>query len=106
MFQVLIVIHVMVAIALVGVVLVQRSEGGGLGIGGSGGGGGGFMTSRGTANMLTRVTGGLAAAFMCTSMALALFANQARAPSKSLLDAPAPIVDPATPVVPAVPLAR
>ena len=105
MTQVILAIHLLLALALIGVILIQRSEGGGLGIGGSGGGGG-FMTSRGTANLLTRVTGGLAAAFMCTSMALALFATQARAPSKSLLDVPAPIVDPATPVAPAVPLAR
>ena len=37
MFQVLIVIHILIALTLVGVVLVQRSEGGGLGIGASGG---------------------------------------------------------------------
>jgi len=106
MTQVILAIHLLLALSLIGVILIQRSEGGGLGIGGSGGGGGGFMTSRGAANMLTRITGGLAAAFMCTSMALALFATQARAPSKSLLDAPAPIVDPATPVAPAVPLSK
>jgi protein translocase SecG subunit len=50
MFQVLIVLHVLIAAALIGVVLVQRSEGGGLGVGSSGGMGG-FMTARGTANI-------------------------------------------------------
>ncbi|MFZ9448932.1 MAG: preprotein translocase subunit SecG [Alphaproteobacteria bacterium] len=77
MFQVLIVVHIMIAIALVGVVLVQRSEGGGLGIGASGGMGS-FMTARGTTNLLTRTTGILAAAFMVVSLALALIAGAGR----------------------------
>ena len=47
----------MIAVALVGLVLVQRSEGGALGIGG---GGGGFMSGRGAANLLTRMTAILA----------------------------------------------
>ena len=65
-------IHILIALALIGVVLLQRSEGGGLGIGGGGGGGGGgFMTARGTANLLTRVTAILAACFFATSLILA-----------------------------------
>ena len=52
MQHVIIVIHLMLVLALIGVVLLQRSEGGGLGIGSTGG----FMTSRGTANVLTRAT--------------------------------------------------
>ena len=58
-------IHILIALALVITVLLQRSEGGGLGIGGSGGGGGGFMTARGTANLLTRMTAILAGGFFC-----------------------------------------
>ena len=54
----LLVIHLLIASALVGMVLIQRSEGGALGMGG---GGGGFMTGRGAANLLTRITAGLAA---------------------------------------------
>lgn len=73
METVLIVVHLMIVIALVGVVLLQRSEGGGLGIGG--GGGGGFMTARGAASALTRVTGILAAAFFATSLALSVYAR-------------------------------
>ena len=63
MEAVILVIHLLIAAALVGVVLIQRSEGGGLGIGG-GGGSGGFMSTRGTANLLTRTTAILAGAFM------------------------------------------
>ena len=58
MQTVLLVIHMMIAAALVVVVLVQRSEGGALGIGG-----GGFMTGRGAANALTRLTAYLAGGF-------------------------------------------
>ncbi|MEL6373688.1 MAG: preprotein translocase subunit SecG [Pseudomonadota bacterium] len=72
MSTVLLVVHLLLAIALVGIVLMQKSEGGALGIGG---GGGGFMTGRGTANLLTRVTAGLAAAFFATSISLTLLAQ-------------------------------
>ena len=82
MTTILLTIHIMIAVALVGVVLLQRSEGGALGIGGGAGGGGGFMTARGTANLLTRVTAFLAAAFFITSIGLAILAGNGRqAPS-------------------------
>ena len=71
MQSVVIVIHLMVVVALVAVVLLQRSEGGGLGIGG----GSGFMTSRGTANILTRATAILAAIFFITSIGLTVIAR-------------------------------
>jgi preprotein translocase subunit SecG len=85
MATVLLLIHLMIAAALVGVVLLQRSEGGALGIGG--GGAGGFLTGRGTANLLTRVTAGLAAAFFLTSILLTLLAQRGTAPS-SVFDSP------------------
>ena len=72
MQTVLLVIHLMIALALCVVVLMQRSEGGALGIGG---GGGGFMTGRGAANALTRMTAYLGAAFFASSIALTLHAN-------------------------------
>jgi preprotein translocase subunit SecG len=83
MATVLLVIHIMVAAALVGLVLLQRSEGGALGIGG-GGGGGGFMTGRGAANLLTRITAVFAAAFFVTSILLTLIAQQGAGPGPGL----------------------
>jgi preprotein translocase subunit SecG len=94
----LLVIHLMIAAALVGVVLLQRSEGGALGIGGGGGGGGGFLTGRGTANLLTRVTAGLAAAFFLTSLLLTILAG-ANKPQGSLIGREAPASQ-QTPAVP------
>ena len=73
-------IHILIALALVGSVLLQRSEGGGLGIGGGSGGGGGFMTARGTANMMTRITAILAACFFVTSIVLAIMAGAGNKP--------------------------
>jgi len=112
MENIVLVVHLLLAVALVGVVLLQRSEGGGLGIGGGGGGGGmgGFMTTRGTANLLTRTTSILAACFMCTSLLLALLAGTHQRPTsiidtlpdveRSVPAAPAP----AAPGAPAAPL--
>jgi len=80
----------MLALGLVGLVLMQRSEGGALGIGGGGGGGGGmsgFMTGRSTANLLSRTTAIMAAAFMATSLILAIMAG-GTGKSRSILDAP------------------
>ena len=108
MQQVLLVIHVLIAVALIGVILIQRSEGGGLGIGG--GGGGGLVSIRGQANLLTRITAGLAAAFMVTSIILAIMAGAHRAGSAIVTEQPAAPTAPAstapastTPSAPSVP---
>ncbi len=98
MITVFLVIHILIAVALVGVVLMQKSEGGALGIGG--GGGGGFMSIRGTANLLTRVTAGLATVFFVTSIALALMAGGHRKPASVVDPAPATQQVPAAPSVP------
>jgi preprotein translocase subunit SecG len=82
MQHVVIVIHLMLVLALIGVVLLQKSEGGGLGIGGSGGGG--FMSSRGTANLLTRATAVLAGLFFATSLILSILAGSNRKPTSIL----------------------
>jgi preprotein translocase subunit SecG len=88
MATVLLIVHLLIAAGLVGVVLLQKSEGGALGMGG-GGGGGGFMTGRGTANFLTRVTAGLAAAFFTTSILLTIISGRGGEAGRSLLDGPA-----------------
>lgn len=97
MATVVLVIHLMIAAALVAVVLLQRSEGGALGMGG--GGSGGFLTGRGTSNLLTRVTAGLAACFFVTSMALTVLAQRSAAP-RSVFE---PAADPVTKSAPAAP---
>jgi preprotein translocase subunit SecG len=78
MQTVVIVIHLMIVLAMIGVVLLQKSEGGGLGMGG--GGAGGFLSSRGTANVLTRTTAFLALGFFLTSLLLSILAGFDRKP--------------------------
>jgi preprotein translocase subunit SecG len=97
MQTVIILIHLMIVLAMVGLILIQKSEGGGLGMGG--GGGGGFLSSRGTANVLTRTTSILAALFFATSLFLSLLASVDRKP-RSILESGG---TPAAPGAPAVP---
>ena len=76
MTTIILVIHVILAICIIIAVLLQKSEGGGLGIGGSGNAGGGFMTARGTANFMTKLTAFLGGCFFLTSIVLALLSSQ------------------------------
>ncbi|QAU46863.1 preprotein translocase subunit SecG [Bradyrhizobium guangzhouense] len=84
MQTVVIVIHLMIVAVMIGAVLLQKSEGGGLGMGG----GAGFMSSRGTANLLSRTTAVLAAGFFLTSLFLSWYAGYNRAPT-SIIGQPA-----------------
>jgi preprotein translocase subunit SecG len=90
MQTVVIVIHLMIVSVMIGAVLLQKSEGGGLGMGG----GAGFMSSRGTANLLSRTTAILAAGFFLTSLFLSWHAGYDRAPS-SIIGTPASQSQPA-----------
>lgn len=99
MNEVLLIIHLFLAVAMVAVILIQRSEGGALGIGG--GTMGGLMTTRGSANLLTRTTGILAGCFLATSLLLAVLSSTHRAPT-SILDRP----DAAAPTQPAAPAGK
>lgn len=90
---ILLTVHMMLALALIGVVLLQRSEGG---MGGLGGGGmSGFMTTRGTANLLTRTTRWLAGTFMATSLVLAWIASHDHAAAPIITTPTAPVEAPA-----------
>jgi len=80
MLTVIIVVHLMIVLAMIGSVLLQKSEGGGLGIGSTGG----FLSSRGTANVLTRTTAILAGAFFATSLLLSILAGFNRNPTSIL----------------------
>src|SRR5271154_4054425 len=98
MQTVIIVIHLMIVLVLIGTVLLQKSEGGGLGTGG----GAGFMSSRGTANLLTRTTAILAVGFFATSLILSWLAGFNRQPS-SIIGAPTSQSQPAGGAQPVAP---
>jgi preprotein translocase subunit SecG len=87
----------MIVATLIATVLLQKSEGGGLGVGG----GAGFMSSRGTANLLTRTTAVLAVGFFATSLLLSWLASYNRTPT-SIIGTPATQSQPggASPIAP------
>lgn len=76
MTTILIIIHVIVSIALIAVVLVQRGQGADMGASFGGGGAQTLFGSRGSGSFLGKLTGGLAATFMVTSLTLAFFSQQ------------------------------
>jgi preprotein translocase subunit SecG len=99
MQTVVIVVHLMLVATLIATVLLQKSEGGGLGMGG----GGGFMSSRGTANLLSRTTAVLAVGFFLTSLLLSWLASYDRKPSSVITSDPASQSQPAGPATPISP---
>ncbi len=101
MLTVLIVIHLMLVLAMVGVVLLQKSEGGGLVSSTSG-----FLSTRGTANVLTRATALLAAGFFATSLALSWLAGLDRKPTSIINTGGAPASQEAPGGPPAPPLSQ
>ena len=102
MVTVILIIHIILALSIRCAVLLQKSEGGGLGIGGSGGAGGGFMTARGTANLLTKITAFLGACFFLTSILLALLSSSNNTSSIAIEIEKA--VEKNEPIIPTVPL--
>jgi preprotein translocase subunit SecG len=102
MQTVVIVVHLMIVATMIATVLLQKSEGGGLGVGG----GAGFMSSRGTANLLTRTTAVLAVGFFITSLFLSWIASYDRKPSSIIGGTPASQSQPAGPATPAPPLSQ
>ena len=102
MITVILIIHIILALSIICAVLLQKSEGGGLGIGGSGGAGGGFMTARGTANLLTKITAFLGACFFLTSILLALLSSSNNTSSIAIEVEKA--VEKNQPIIPTVPL--
>lgn len=112
MQEVVLIIHLVIAVALVIVILMQRSEGGAATLTG-GSASGGFMSVRGAANFLTRMTAILAGLFIITSLVLAMLATRAGDQSRSIMDkakpetsAPAAPAAPAKPAGPTVPLSE
>ena len=74
-YTVLLVIHSIIVVFLIMMILVQRTDSDGMG-GLGGGGGNQFLSGRTTANIMTRTTAFLAAAFMISSLVLAIMAGR------------------------------
>ncbi len=82
MSLILLVLQIIISILLIITILLQRSDSDGFGLGASGGSN--FLSSRGQANLMTKLTSILAAAFMANSLLLATI--NARSGSNSIAD--------------------
>jgi len=70
MYQLIIVIHVLIALALIGLVLIQQGKGADIGAAFGSGASNTVFGSQGTGSFLFKLTGGLALAFFVTSLTL------------------------------------
>lgn len=73
-FSLLLTVHILVALVIIGLVLMQHGKGADMGAAFGSGASGSLFGSSGSANFLSRMTGGLAAVFI-TSLSLAYVAS-------------------------------
>lgn len=70
MYQIMLMIHVVIAIAIIGLVLIQHGKGADIGAAFGSGASGTVFGSQGSGGFLFKLTGGLAMAFFATSLTL------------------------------------
>ncbi len=70
MYQLVLMIHVIVAIAIIGLVLIQHGKGADIGAAFGSGASNTVFGSQGTGNFLFKLTGGLVLTFFITSLSL------------------------------------
>ncbi len=104
MYSVILAVHVTICAILVVTVLLQQGKGADIGAV-FGGSSQTVFGSGGAGNFLTKLTGGLAAAFFVTSMYLA-YNSTRRLTSSIFTGAPVPITAPAKAPLPAVPAGK
>lgn len=98
MYQVLMVVHVLVALAIVGLVLIQQGRGADAGAG-FGGASNTLFGARGAASFLSRTTAIFATLFFLTSISLAYLAGNSDNKSSDIMDSPVDTVAPALPPI-------
>lgn len=84
-FSLLLTVHILVALAIIGLVLMQHGKGADMGAAFGSGASGSLFGSSGSANFLSRMTGGLAAVFFVTSLSLAYVASSKPKTSGSVM---------------------
>lgn len=70
MYQIILMIHVLIAVAIIGLVLIQHGKGADVGAAFGSGASGTVFGSQGSGGFLFKLTGGLALAFFATSLTL------------------------------------
>lgn len=84
---ILLTLQFIIAIALIGIILLQRGGDNALGMGGSGSGN--LFSARGAADIMTRITGVLAALFMINCLAMSMVAGHNAHKTSSILSSDA-----------------
>jgi preprotein translocase subunit SecG len=97
MYQLILIIHVLVAITLIGLVLIQHGKGADMGAAFGSGASGTVFGSQGTGGFLFKLTGGLALTFFATSLLLSYLVST-QYQRQDALAMPQPINPPATSV--------
>ncbi len=86
MYQLILVIHVLIAAVIVGLVLIQHGKGADIGAAFGSGASNTVFGSQGTGGFLFKLTGGLALAFFATSLTLsAIVASQYQKVSQPII---------------------
>lgn len=75
MYQIILLIHVIIALFLIGLVLIQQGKGASAGASFGSGASGTVFGSQGSGSFLMRLTAGLAAGFFATSIILGYMAS-------------------------------
>jgi|TARA_B110000008_G_scaffold83527_1_gene85353 preprotein translocase subunit SecG len=82
-FQIILVVHVLLALGLVGLILIQHGKGADAGAAFGSGAAGSVFGARGAHSFLYKLTAILAIGFFVTSISLAYFASNERAAGES-----------------------
>ena len=72
MYQLLLIIHMLIAVTVIGLVLIQHGKGADIGAAFGSGASNTVFGSQGTGNFLFKLTGGLVLAFFFTSLLLSI----------------------------------
>ena len=84
MEQIILVVHLLVALGIIGLIMMQQGKGADIGASFGAGGSQTLFGSVGSANLLTKLTAVLAAAFFATSFGLAIIADSRTAGQEDL----------------------
>lgn len=99
MYQLILIIHVLIAIAVIGLVLIQHGKGADIGAAFGSGASNTVFGSQGTGGFLFKLTGSLALAFFATSLLLSsMVAHQYHKASQPLLPDQNNVVESSIPV--------
>jgi preprotein translocase subunit SecG len=99
MYQLILIVHVLIAAMIIGLVLIQHGKGADIGAAFGSGASNTVFGSRGTGGFLFKLTGGLVLAFFVTSLSLSsLVARQYQQTSAQIVPQQAPVSESNIPV--------